>query len=872
MNLVHKTKIAMAVSITVAAASNVTTVSAQDSLVLEEVIVSARKRDESLQDIPLSIRAISTQEIDRLGITTTEDIVSLSPGLTINKGIGGNDIRPDIRGITQLSGRSNVAILVDGIDQTTDALTGTGAGQLVGMGLFDLARVEVVKGPQSAIFGRNAFGGSISYITNRPSEEFEGKVEVEGAQYDTFKGKVSFSGPITEELLYRVNASYEDIGAQYDHPTTNKPLGENETEAYSLALQWLPTESISNLSRFDYSDQQMSQNAIAIAPYNSCQTTTESRRDPDGANELVSFDSQIAAGACDPVSNTATVGTVETRVRSQSVFRGDVPELDENDIQLSEQGVRGTRNEVTQFSNLLEWELSQDYSLISNTGLINHHGEDEFDLDHQGNLTNPQSGTAAFFAWAWASELNPVNAIIDVEFERDVIFQDVHLSFDAGDNIRWMAGAEYYKEDYDQTNYQRSNASLGRGDATIDGFTKWVPVGSDAAPETALTGGTITGTSSRKEERQTEVASVYGSFDWRFAESWELSLSARYQQDKIGVEFGTTDGLYVVPAFDEQKVDYALISPPIPSFVCGAAGGTLSPSGDLCGTTGVGAGTGGVPRSIEAEETFYSFNPRAALTYNYNDYHLFYVSVAEGSKPGGFNFDPGLTDLNRDYGQEKLTAYEFGWKSTWREGRSFFNGTIFFNENTDKQANNFQFIADGTSLSYVDNIGEIETQGIELKYVTYITEGLFFDLNYVYTDTEITEYETNVNPDGTPGADLVGGKLPWTPEHSVVGTLQYDWDLNQKIGMFVRLDTRFMSERNADIDGNAQFEAVSISDVKVGIVGDNYEVIGYVDNVLDERATQNGVAFVNFFQNFQDMFIGYPADKRTVGVRMSYSF
>ena len=90
--------------------------------------------------------------------------------------------------------------------------------------------------------------------------------------------------------------------------------------------------------------------------------------------------------------------------------------------------------------------------------------------------------------------------------------------------------------------------------------------------------------------------------------------------------------------------------------------------------------------------------------------------------------------------------------------------------------------------------------------------------------------------------------------------------------MFGRWDTRYMSERNLDLEGDVQFEAKTVSDVKLGLNTGNLEIIAYVDNVFDDRTPESGVAFVNFFQAFQDMAIVYPPAKRRFGVRMSYQF
>jgi iron complex outermembrane receptor protein len=877
-DITKKHRIAAGIAIAIAAGMPSGHLSAQDSLMLEEVIVFARKRAESLQSVPLSISAIGAVEIERMGVTSTEDVAKMTPGLVYNRGIGGSDIRPDIRGITQLSGRSNVAILVDGVDQTTDALTGTGAGQLVGMGLFDLERIEVVKGPQSALFGRNAFGGAISYITKRPSEEFEAVIELDAAEYGAYRGKVGISGPISEKLLYRFNIAHDEKDGQYKHPETRAKLGESETDAVSLALQWQPNDNISNLSRLDYSDQDSGQSAIAVAPYNSCEKIT-GKSNP---SPFADGDATIVDGACEykpfagiDLSDLPNV----TFDEDVPVYRGDLPsEIGERDILLSPEGVRGMGNEVTQFTNLLEWSINDNYSLVSNTAFIKHEGRDDYDLDQQGTATELQQLSLAEISFFWVDEQNPLNFHFDTEFERDVIFQDLRLSFDSGDSIQWMVGGEYYYEEYDEVNYQRANGAIdsrgARPTATgrvITGL--WLDVtGSVPAPEFGYGEETVTGTLPSRNYRETESGSIYGSFDWAFSEQWELGLSARYQRETVDIDYTAIDSTYLVPAFEDQKA--GTFYPSIPTAdgpPCASIGGVESPSGRLCSVGSAPLNSG--PRQVTGDETFDAFNPRISLTYQMNDDVLFYGSVAKGTKPGGFNFNANLFEDNQSYDLEELIAYELGWKTNWDGARTLFNGTIFFNDNTDKQANDIQYAETaGAPENFVNNIGEVESYGTELKLATMIIEGLFFDFNYVYTHTEITDYSQALSPDGDTAVDLTGKKLPWTPEHSAVGTLRYSWALNNDTGMFARWDTRFMSERNLDLEGDVQFEEKTVSDIKLGLTTDSLEIIAYVDNVFDDRTPENGVAFVNFFQAFQDLEIIYPPLKRTIGVRMSYRF
>ena len=874
-NSFSQRRMATAVAVAVFSLLESGQLAAQETLVLEETIVTARKRTESLQDIPLSISTIGFEEIERLGVTRTVDVAKLTPGLTYNRGIGGGDIRPDIRGITQLSGRSNVAILVDGVDMTTDALTGTGAGQLVGMGLYDLERVEVVKGPQSALFGRNAFGGAISYITKRPTEEFEGRVDLDAAEYDTYRGKLGVSGPITDQFLYRFNYAHDETEGYYRHPETGAKLGKYDTNAVSLALQWVPNDKLSNLTRVDYSDQDQSQNAIANAAYNKCE---EIRGKPnptpfaDGTSTIVDGGCEFDAFVGPDFSNLPAV----TFGENVPIYLGDLPsELKQRDIHLSPEGVRGTGNDVTLFSNLLEWEPATDYLLVSNTAVIHHTGYDNYDLDQQGTATSVQSLSLAGFSFPWVSETNPLNFQYDNEFDRDVFFQDFQFVFDTGNDMEWLVGAEYYEEKFDQKNWQRANQAVTRGDrsptATGNLLTgTWVDVtGSTPAPEFEFSDATVTGTLPLHQKRTTKVGSFYGSFDWQFTEKWNLNLSARYQKEKVNIDFTAQDTTYLVPAYPDEKA--GVFYPSIPLAPGQTCAGVPSPSGNLCSVGEAPLYNG--PDKIKGNESYSAFNPRGALTYQWTDDIMVYGSVAKGTKPGGFNFNANLLDLNQSYDPEELIAYELGFKSTLQDGRTQLNATAFFNDNTDKQANDIQYSDSGGAPEiFVNNIGKVETYGVELLFSTSLTEGLFLDLNYVYTHTEIKQYDQARSPDGDQQLDLEGEKLPWSPDNSALATLRYERNLNADMTLISRWDTRYMSERNLDLEGEVQFEAITVSNFQVGITTESLELIAYVDNVFDDRTPENGVTFVNFFQAFQDLVAAYPADKRTFGVRTSYRF
>ena len=143
---------------------------------LDEITVTARRREESLQDTPLSMTAFSAEQIQRGGLSNFSDVAKLTPGLVFDQDFGANDTRPSIRGLPATRGRPPVGILIDGIDVSSEAIATAGGGNLMNLRLLDLERIEVVKGPQSALYGRVAFGGAVNYITARPTETLKGRV------------------------------------------------------------------------------------------------------------------------------------------------------------------------------------------------------------------------------------------------------------------------------------------------------------------------------------------------------------------------------------------------------------------------------------------------------------------------------------------------------------------------------------------------------------------------------------------------------------------------------------------------------------------------------------------------------------------------
>ena len=176
---------------------------------LEELVVTARKKEENLQHVSLAITAIGSETIVRQGVTNLQDVASFDPSFVFLEAGAQKSTRIIVRGLSPTRGRSNVAMLIDGIDVSSEAIGTSGASLLTSQHLLaDVQRIEMVKGPQSALYGRSAFNGAILFVTKDAPEEFEGQVSAQIAEYGEYNlnaicwrpGDRQF-GPVGEWLL-----------------------------------------------------------------------------------------------------------------------------------------------------------------------------------------------------------------------------------------------------------------------------------------------------------------------------------------------------------------------------------------------------------------------------------------------------------------------------------------------------------------------------------------------------------------------------------------------------------------------------------------------------------------------------------------------
>ncbi len=213
------------------------------SSTVDEVMVTAQKREQNAQDVPVAITALGAQQLQSSGPLSTEDLKSMVPSLNMTTGVAGFGL-PRIRGVGasgQGPGIENpVAVMVDGVYY--------GAASGVLQSLFDTEQVAVLKGPQGTLFGRNATGGVIQITTRRPSYDFHGSAQVGYGNYDTRSAAGFVTGGVSETVALSLSGQYEDRNTGFGvNRFTGKDTQTSETWAGRAKLLWEPTAETSVL-------------------------------------------------------------------------------------------------------------------------------------------------------------------------------------------------------------------------------------------------------------------------------------------------------------------------------------------------------------------------------------------------------------------------------------------------------------------------------------------------------------------------------------------------------------------------------------------------------------------------------------------------
>jgi len=408
-------------------------------LQIEEIVVTARKTEERLQDVPISVTAFSAKELTERGMTDVFKVSQFTPGFSFERanryGAQGGTSRPVIRGQSNILGEGNAAVFVDGILFTDNILSFP----------FDIVeRVETIKGPQAALFGRATFAGAINLITKRGTNEFENKISLRAAEHSDFEANGMSRGPMVEDrAFYMLQARYYEFGGQYRNTVDGGKVGQEQSYGLNGSMEFVLRDNLE---------------ARISGGWN---------KDDDGL---------AAVGLQDRFSNNCFLRA------PRQYYCGAVKRLDSIAIDRAGlNGKDGLRRESTRLFANVEYDGGA-YQVVSNTGLFWTNTEYGYDSTYQGgSAIAPLTIPGTTVARAATDPIRAGTTLRNEVTDRNEWSQEVRLQTPQDQAIRGMIGAFYYqrRRDFTEVRTRAGVAPLVFGIERVDNKAVFASISGD---------------------------------------------------------------------------------------------------------------------------------------------------------------------------------------------------------------------------------------------------------------------------------------------------------------------------------------------------------------------------------------------------------
>lgn len=724
----------------------------QSRYALDEIVVSARRVEEGLQEAPLAITAISGLELENRGVLDVLDVADIAPNVSIksngtNGGLGAAP-RTSIRGV----GQSDFVINTDpAVGMYAD---GVYLGRSIGsvLDLVDVERVEVLRGPQGTLFGRNSTGGAVNVIAKKPeigggtNGYVSGTVGEEG--YTLFRGGLNFE--LGDTAAIRVNAMKKDRDGfipalQYD----DLALGAEDVFAARAALRWEPTPSLTVDLDADFSTR-----SDSPAPFI-----------PVLLGDLGANETNINAAGGGPLQRGVSTSVFARRYNGE----GFAPAFSPNLLAYS------AISPVPVFSAdaMCSDPTYRDTSLtcLGQAWAASRDGTNQAWFDADANLITPDDQSVDTYGYSgqinWENENFSVKSITSVrgfessflngspapiyiatnnnkQFDQDQFSQEITVNASLSDRLDILAGFYYFEED---------------GVEVVETvFPLAPPAGNNAIDFLPLNG---------FEDRNIENTSLafFGQVNFDITDQLELTVGARHT--------------------DEEK--YVLIN-------------------KIENEAGV------ISTVLEGTEEIKEPSFLVNLAYQPTDDVMLYGQYSDGFRSGGFpaRTPPG-SGLSFDevrYGPEFVESFEIGAKTTLLDGRLRANLALFSSDYTDQQINATALDPiGGGNTTTIQNIGESKIQGVEIEANLLVTDNFRVDLAMGYLDAKLEDITSGdgtltIN-NGTNIARTISSdddiELPHAPELQLNVGANYSYFLNNGDELRNRLDLFYESEQFGSI-------------------------------------------------------------------------
>ena len=829
---------------------------------LEEVVVTARARAESLQDVPATVTAFTESQIENMGVERAEDFIYMTPGVTFVNTVEVGDSSLSIRGINGArDAETNFAFIVDGVLYTNPSA--------FNREYPDLSQIEVLKGPQGALYGRSAAAGAVIMSTKRPTQEFEGSVKVGAAEYGTYYGTATVAGGLSNDIAGRVTFTHRQTDGFLENVyLRDDVVNDYEETAFSGRIFWDINDTTTIDAKLRYSE--VSAASIAF----------------NAAFELPFFVGALAGLTDFGVDNTAASIDVNdfNFVYSPNVDPENEQETVEFSVKIDKQFDTGTLTAWALFSDQEQYFLADGtsgaFGFYNSLETCQQSAAARSLFLGDGTPMQQPTFNLAGFSPAGDPFFPPYSPSTCDGYQyqernqRDMSFQ-LQWTSDSDQRLRWQAGMYFLNidrrvgvaqlEDDGRENLPRSFVNELTDALVLDDF-------------------------------ETTVLSGFGSINYDITDRMELSVALRYDIEDREVRNGVpspADGYF------STKIDY-----------CGLffEGGCTLNGAPLGGTPWnpafIDLSTGAVSARVDKRsEEFDALQPKISLTYDLSDNTTLFGSWGVGFKTGGFN-NLGGTEIislflvNPDglpvappeiYEEETSSSFEVGIRSTLLDGRLQLNAAAYHTEVDDMQFFEF-YVGPFGLLRTVESIDEVTIQGFEVGGSWQMTDGLRLDAGYSTIDGEIDAM--TVRP------YVAGNDVPNAAEFTANVALTWDQNIGN-LNLMARIEYAYQGDifyhvvQGSDLDtpksydfeglpyevpamlfgglatsySKTKVDGYGITNLRVGLGGDRWRVTAFARNLFDEEY----IAEVIMAPEFGGAFVT-PGAYRTAGVEFQWDF
>jgi outer membrane receptor protein involved in Fe transport len=773
---------------------------------IETLVVTAQRREETANSVGMPIQAFSGETLKQLRVTDPKDLSAIAPSFTVSQSYQGVPTYT-LRGIgfntINLSATSTVGTYVDEVAYAYPFMN-TGP-------MFDLERVEVLKGPQGTLYGRNTTAGLIDFVTNKPTEAFEGGFVAEAGNYQTHNVEGYVSGPLTKSLQGRLSFRSEDSDEGWQISNTRgERLGENHRDGWRAALAFQPTDKVSiDLS---YSGWINKSDTVAAQGVGFTPATAASPFNAPGLVNYIATHAPTKASQADWAARSVRGADIGTGLGIGAPARED-DRMDAGKLKVV-------------------WDLSDSVRLVS--------------LTSYNELTRD-----AVFDWSGA----PYEILVQkAHGEIQSSAEELHFEGKT-DKGAWLVGGYIAHDEILDSNRTLLGQNANVGTVRYFGSTLLASP-FNSAGYTALQMSQAFRTYEDIGDIESDTWSLFANVDHQLTDALKLTLGVRYSQDKQDFAGCSRDfNGNMLP--NVNVVNRALFF---------AAYGLTAPiSQGQCNTFDpIKKSFGPVTSTLDEDNLAW----RVALDWKASEDVLLYGSISRGAKAGVTPINAAnISTQDAPANQELLTAYEVGMKAGLFQHRVQANLGAFYYDYTDKQLSVYFADPIYTALARLANVPDAMAYGLDGDVTWRPLRDLTLIASATWLHTEVKGY-TGINAAGQ-SQDFDGRPFLYSPKFQGGLTALFSHDLADGLRLNAALNGRWQGKSSADLEGNPLFaiDSYGLLNASLGVSNPDkgWDLSVWGRNLTDEY-------YWSAVSSNANVVVRFPGKPQTYGMSLGLKF